>query len=309
MRTERVVGPSVLLVFLALAIPPSAAVEIPDIQGDSPPQGGGSGNGDPDPGGPAVDPDKVLDDAGNLVGDENPGGGYAPAPPGTDRGVDRIGDEIGSVIAENWLLSAGIAAALVGSSIAGWFLASRYVDPKVALANPQRSMLYGFVKGNPGVHLKQLSSEFQMKTSTVLWHVRKLESAELVRSKKSNGYRVFYPVSGGLEASQVSEAVTALSNANARRIYAHFADSPVVDLRSLPGTLAINAGTVRWHLKKLVKAGLLEESVEPGANVLRVTELGLKALRQLQGTATPIEVATVVPPSEAQAAEEPFVYQ
>jgi len=219
-----------------------------------------------------------------------------PKPPSLGQhGVDDIPGGVTNALFEEPAVTAAVAASLLGTVGLGFWYASRYIDPKVALQSPERSMLYGFVKGNPGVHLKQLSTEFKMKTSTVLWHVRKLESADLIRSKKANGYRVFYPVSGGMEASKVSEAITALSNVNARTIFAFLAEHPEAPLRDVTERLGINAGTIRWHLKKLRKAGLLDEAFDRS---MRVTELGVKAWNQLQGSPT-TQVPVVLGSAEA----------
>jgi predicted transcriptional regulator len=125
-------------------------------------------------------------------------------------------------------------------------------------------MLYGFIRGNPGVHLKKLSEEFSMKTSSILWHIRKLECAELVRSERANGYRVFYPTEGGVAIKNVSRAVTALQNGNARALFQH-----------------IHPGTVRWHLKKLKEFQLVEEVARDEAVTYFATPLGHKSLQTL----------------------------
>src|SRR5687768_1275213 len=126
-------------------------------------------------------------------------------------------------------------------------------------------MLYGFVRGNPGVHLKRLSDEFHMKTSSILWHIRKLESAELVRSERANGFRVFYPTAGGVEVRNVSRAVTALQNPNAAALFAALEGAPAVAATPLHLSMALRmpTGTARWHLKKLREFGLVEEVAGP----------------------------------------------
>lgn len=289
-----------LLTSLFLAGSAVAELSVPPLPGEEDPT-------QPVPN-PDVDPEKAKDKISQRVSDATGGGGYVPDPGRGGGGFDQIDDEVGAALTENMVITSIVTGVLALSGAAGWLLASRYIDPKVALMNPQRSMLYGFVKGNPGVHLKQLSTEFRMKTSTVLWHVRKLESADLVRSKKANGYRVFYPVSGGLEASKVSEAVTALSNENARGIFAFLQSTPGAPLRALSEQLSLNAGTVRWHLKKLRKAGLLDEQSGAQGPVLSVTELGLKAWLQVQGIAPqPIQVGAQSV-GDTSASEEVSVY-
>jgi DNA-binding MarR family transcriptional regulator len=223
--------------------------------------------------------DEIDEISKSLPGGEGPSN---PAP-GPGNGFDDIGRDVAGAVSENWLITGAVAVAAAGVGLLAFFFVNRYVDPRKALENPHRSMLYGFVKGNPGVHLKQLSSEFEMKTSTVLWHVRKLECANLVRSKKANGYRVFYPVSGGLEAKQLSTAITALSNTNARNIFEFVALAPGSQQRNIASKLVINPGTVRWHLKKLTTAGLMAELIKDRTGFFYATELGIKAMRQVAG--------------------------
>lgn len=229
-----------------------------------------------------IDPHGGQGDGSDGIGDGRDGGANAPG----------LG---AALLAEGGAL-AGLAAlsiaALFGAGAGGVSLMARYIDPKQALDNPARAMLFGFIKGNPGVHLKQLSDDFDMKTSTVLWHVRKLEAAELVRSQKVNGFRVFYPVAGGIEAKKVGAAVAAIANENALRILEYVCARPGIDQRVLVDTLEINAGTVRWHLRKLRDRGILREITEGRSSHYSPTELGQKALVSTRGTVVP----TALPP-------------
>lgn len=208
------------------------------------------------------------------------------APPGDGGDDPGLGDRLKDAFAGEMLFAsiAGIAATAAG--LVGFALVTRYISPKEALKNPQRAMLYGFVKATPGVHLKQLSEEFGMKTSSILWHVRKLESADLVRSERANGYRVFYPVQGGVEVKRLSRAITALHNANARHLYATIDRKPGLSVRDLSERLDIHPGTVRWHVRKLREFGLVDELVREDASLFYGTPTGKKALETLEGTPT-----------------------
>jgi DNA-binding transcriptional ArsR family regulator len=301
MQRERLVLVSLgaVLVFVAF-VAPTAAAQLSQVAPIPTPPGK-----DPDPQPQQIDPAELpgkINKAGD--GGLDAGGPKAPSAPGSGTGLREIGGAVSTAITANWALTSAITAGVAGVGFASWFLASRYVDPKVALRNPQRSMLYGFVKGNPGVHLKQLSNEFHMKTSTVLWHIRKLEHADLVRSKKANGYRVFYPVSGGMEAKQLSTAVTALSNQNAKQVFEFVALNPGAHRRILSGRLVINPGTVRWHLKKLREAGLIAELAQDRFSTYYATDLGLKAMRQV--ASLPAEITAPVINVAALPAVEPF---
>lgn len=176
---------------------------------------------------------------------------------------------------------AGIGATAFG--IIGFGMVTRYISPKEALKNPQRAMLYGFIRATPGAHLKQLSDEFQMKTSSILWHIRKLESADLVSSERANGFRVFYPVDGGVEAKKLSRAISALQNENARRIQEMVARRPGLSVKELADRTSILGGTVRWHLRKLREFGLLDELVRDEGSLFYGTPLGERAIEAAVG--------------------------
>jgi predicted transcriptional regulator len=248
-----------------------------------------------DPGAAAQNPRPIIE---AVLDPEAPEEERPAAPPqDSDPGfADRIRDAF-----QDEVLVAGLAtviASLVG--LGGFALVTRYVSPKEALKNPQRAMLYGFVRGNPGVHLKKLSEEFAMKTSSILWHIRKLENAELVRSERANGYRVFYPTEGGVEIKRVSRAITALQNGNARQLYEAIERGAGQSPNQLAERLSIHGGTVRWHLRKLREFGLVEELVRDDGSTFYATPLGRRSLQTLLGVPatmdrTPVPAASLVP--------------
>lgn len=236
-----------------------------------------------DPIGTATDPNAALD---RLLAPEEgegaPGGPEREHDPGF---ADRIREAFQGDVTLMGL--AGLALAALG--VGGFAFVTRYISPKDALKNPQRAMLYGFVRGNPGVHLKKLSEEFAMKTSSILWHMRKLEAAELVHSERANGFRVFYPVEGGIEVKRVSRAVTALQNGNARALFEAVDGKPGQATTELSERLGIHVGTVRWHLRKLREFGLVEELVRDDGSTFYGTLLGRRALHAMAGA--PVETA------------------
>ncbi len=214
-------------------------------------------------------------------GDDGEDDRDAGAGPGITNGLLGMGSYGGFALAG--------AIAIGTLAAAGMLLTSRYATAKEVLKKPQRAMLFGCIKGNPGVNLKQLSEDFDMKTSTVLWHIRKLEAADLVRSQKANGLRVFYPVAGGIAAKRLGLAVAALSNPNATRILDYIAVNPGIAQKNLVSNLGINAGTVRWHLRKLKDMGLMAELSHGRMCSYYTTELGIKALKQAHGLSSEVK--------------------
>lgn len=270
MRTRAAPGPMTLalaisLAGLVLALPAAATVPGVADAGPLPAVPSGPG-GAPAPG-------------------SNPSPGLPPPEqaPGPEPG---FAQEVRRTFQQELVVYGLAALAVTGVGVFGFAFVTRYIPPEEALKNPQRAMLYGFVRGNPGVHLKRLSDEFHMKTSSILWHMRKLDAAELVRSERANGFRVFYPTAGGVEARNVGRAVTAMQNPNAYQVFAALDARPAAAPTSaqLAESLRMHAGTARWHLKKLKEFGLVEEVPGPEGARYLPTPLGRKAFQSLSGT-------------------------
>ncbi|HET6398503.1 MAG TPA: hypothetical protein VFH47_03000, partial [Candidatus Thermoplasmatota archaeon] len=177
-------GGAALLLLLATSLGAQAAPADPqagDLAGYVEAVAEGAGVILSDPGVVTSDPGAVVSPITSPREPDAPGDEPAPREPG-------FADRVSAAFEDHLLVAsaAGVGVALAG--MAAFALVGRYVDPKEALENPQRSMLYGFIRGHPGVHLKKLSDEFGMKTSSILWHIRKLEGAQLVRSDRANGY-------------------------------------------------------------------------------------------------------------------------
>lgn len=208
------------------------------------------------------------------------------APPVDDSGDPGFAERLREAVDGPMMVAglAGLGATALG--MGGFAAVTRYISPKEALKNPQRAMLYGFIRATPGAHLKQLSEEFKMKTSSILWHIRKLESADLVHSERANGFRVFYPTEGGIEAKRLSRAITALHNQNAQAIQEAVNRTPGRTVKDISESLNVHSGTVRWHLRKLRDFGLLEELVSDDGSRFFPTPLGKNAIEATVGKPT-----------------------
>ncbi len=126
-----------------------------------------------------------------------------------------------------------------------------------SLDHEGRARLYRIVSQTPGIHLGELARELGMETSSVLWHARKMERANLVRSQRSGKFRVFYPVAGGIEAKRMAATRGLVNSDNAQRICGFVDSHPGATAGDLARRLAINVTTVRWHLRRLVENGLV----------------------------------------------------
>lgn len=155
----------------------------------------------------------------------------------------------------------------------------KYVTPENVLNTEVRKNLYEYIDEYPGSHLREIARELDLKPSNAAWHLRKLEQTNLVRSRVIGGKRVYYLVDGGVEARREAIAESILRNKNARVIMQYLSDNPRKHLLEIAHALNLNHHTVKWHIRKMYMAELIEgdtsNSIYP---VYYPTEMGHHAL-------------------------------
>lgn len=175
----------------------------------------------------------------------------------------------------------GVAVGAAALGLAGWFAfrgGAKFVTRENVLENDTRYDLYEFLRQNPGMHLRAIAESLELSTTNVLWHLRKLEDADLVRGKKLEGYKVFYPVEGGMEGKRHAMASAVLRNDNAQTILEYIAANPGAHQREMARAIGVNHGTVRWHLRKMVNTDLLLQVKREHAIQYYLTDLGAAVL-------------------------------
>jgi predicted transcriptional regulator len=261
-------------------------------------------------GNPPVDPPVDPDIGGDLTNPPNNGGTNGnPTPPVVNTPIDlKFNTPFGN-------LNVGGAILLGGGVLAmGWLgfsvLGTKFVTSQNVLENDARRDLFEFIKTNPGTHLRATAQALGLSTTNALWHLRKLEQSNLISSKRLDGYKVFYPVEGGLEAKRMGLAMAVLRNPNAKQIIEHVSTNPSAHQREMARALGLNHGTIRWHLKKLAAVELVTELRKDHTSQYFISDLGNLALARIKGVPisqlppVPAIVVTLAPAQIAETAEE-----
>jgi predicted transcriptional regulator len=171
-----------------------------------------------------------------------------------------------NVTAEDWapnLGDIGISIFLVIAALAviiSFFMFSgiKYVTPENVLNTDVRKNLYEYIEEYPGSHLREIARELDLKPSNAAWHLRKLEQTNIVRSRDIGGKKVYYLVEGGIEARKEAIAESILRNQNAKDIMQYLVNHPGKHLLEISHALNLNHHTVKWHIKKLYLAELVD---------------------------------------------------
>jgi len=156
----------------------------------------------------------------------------------------------------------------------------KYVTPENVLDTDVRKNLYQYIDDYPGSHLREIARELDLKPSNAAWHLRKLEQTNLIRSRTIGGKRVYYLVEGGIEARREAIAESVLKNKNAREIMLYLQGNPGKHLLEIANALGLNHHTVKWHIKKMYMAELVEGDTSNSAYpIYYPTEIGNQSLR------------------------------
>ena len=179
----------------------------------------------------------------------------------------------------------GISIAVIIAAIAIIFTfftlgGIKYVTPENVLNTEVRKNLYQYIDDYPGSHLREIARELDLKPSNAAWHLRKLEQTNLVRSRIIGGKKVYYLVEGGAEARKEAIAEAILRNKNARDIMLYLQGNPGKHLLEIANALRLNHHTVKWHIKKMYMAELIDGDTSNSAYpVYYPTDMGVQALR------------------------------
>lgn len=156
----------------------------------------------------------------------------------------------------------------------------KYIDRNNVMESPLRRAMYNYIRENPGAYLREISRALDINPTNTTWHLRKLTEADFVRSQMSNGLKLYYPIEGGIKSKNDAVTGAILKNENARTIVAYLLAHPGGHQREIARALGVNHGTVRWHLKKLVGAGFVNEHADGSAYKYYISQEGMEYLSQ-----------------------------
>lgn len=179
-----------------------------------------------------------------------------------------------------------LAAVIVGVVLIIAFITIggiKYVTPDNVLDTSVRKNLYDYIDEYPGSHLREIARELDLKPSNAAWHLRKLEQTNLIRSRSIGGKKVYYLVNGGIEARKEAVAESILRNDNAYNIMDYLSKHPGKHLLEIAHALDLNHHTVKWHIKKMYMAELIEgDTSHSKYPVYYPTETGISSVQQLK---------------------------
>lgn len=124
------------------------------------------------------------------------------------------------------------------------------------LLHPFRKELYQVLCENPGTYLLELVSLLESPLGTLTWHLRILEREGLVKSIKFAGKRLYYPKM--LRSEEAEMAYLTMRSDTAKKIFSYVVNNPGCYQEQMAENLGVHHDTVRWHVSRMEKVGLVK---------------------------------------------------
>jgi DNA-binding transcriptional ArsR family regulator len=137
------------------------------------------------------------------------------------------------------------------------------ISKKNILNFEARKKIYDFIEESPGLNVNEISRRLEIPFTTLLHHLRILEKEDLVSFKRKGEYKFAYAKTE--LGTQDKEILELLRKKVPCRIILHLFFTASCSRDELSKELDLHPSTVFYHLKKMMKMGIIEEApVEDG---------------------------------------------
>jgi DNA-binding transcriptional ArsR family regulator len=125
------------------------------------------------------------------------------------------------------------------------------------LLHPLRRRIYSILAENPGSYFFDLAKYLELPQGTLNWHLKRLESDNLIKSLKFAGKRIYYPA--GLRSAEAERIFTVLRPPTAKKIFTYVLNAPGAFQSQIAAgiTPPVHHDTVRYHLQRLEGVNLV----------------------------------------------------
>lgn len=138
----------------------------------------------------------------------------------------------------------------------------RRILPSRALVHPLREQLLQRVRDHPGIHESQLAREMGLRHTHVQYHLRVLEEAGVLETRRFGGLKCIFELG---RHSPAEKAMAMVERGRSREVLLAVAGEPGIPQRALARRLGMSESSVKWHLDRLEQAGLVRTERARGA--------------------------------------------
>ena len=133
----------------------------------------------------------------------------------------------------------------------------------VQTEDSRRVQILEFIKAHPGAHLRGIKQELNLAMGVLQYHLYRLEKDRTIVSRKRGLYKRFYTrLDFGAEEEEI---LGVLFQETERDLLLYLSKTPDATPKELSEFARVSASSISWHMKRLVKSGLVEARRQSGS--------------------------------------------
>ncbi|MGI0092450.1 MAG: winged helix-turn-helix transcriptional regulator [Nitrososphaerales archaeon] len=113
-----------------------------------------------------------------------------------------------------------------------------------------------YIKKHPGSHLRQIKRDLNISMGVIQYHLYAMEKEKSILSRRKGVYRRFYP--NLVFGESQKEILDVLSQETERDLLLYLIRKPNTSQKELSKYARISAGTINWHMNRLIDSGLVQ---------------------------------------------------
>jgi len=120
-----------------------------------------------------------------------------------------------------------------------------------------RKRIYNLIKESPGIHFREISRRLDIPVGVVEYHIHYMLKRDMIIGKKEGRYKRYY--AEGKHGSREKQVFPFLRKKVPREVLINLLMEPGLRHRDLKEKLQVSGSTLTFHLKKMIKKGVIEE--------------------------------------------------
>jgi predicted transcriptional regulator len=123
-----------------------------------------------------------------------------------------------------------------------------------------RDRICKYIIDNPGCHLRKISKDLSLAMGDTQHHLKMLEKADLIKSRRIGVFRRYYTVS--IYGERLESLLAILRQEVPRDIILYLIENPGANQAEIAKHKGFSAPTINWHMSRLIEIGLVSSHKE-----------------------------------------------
>ncbi|QSZ66381.1 winged helix-turn-helix transcriptional regulator [Methanofollis aquaemaris] len=159
------------------------------------------------------------------------------------------------------------------------FLGYRRASRQRPSENTTRRQIFACIRENPGISIPEIAAAMDVSRTTVNYHLFRLQRRNLVHRNIQGNTFGYFAYTDDLDATE-EHLLMHLKNRTKKDLLALLLEAPGISQSDAAEAIEVSRATVSWHMKRLIRDGLVEARREGRTVHYRLTDEGGEVLEK-----------------------------